>query len=67
MVEKRMREQLERSERLRTNCAFKLSSLALKLPAADRQEPVDKLVQEVADSITEITMATLRRNQTSTN
>ncbi len=67
VVEKRIREQLERSERLRTHCAIKLSSLVLKLPAADRQEPLDKLVHEVADSITDITMAALRRNQTSTN
>ena len=47
MVEKRIREQLERSERLRHNCAFKVNSVGLKLSAADRQEPVEKLVQVV--------------------
>lgn len=71
VVEKRIREQLERSELLRTHCAFKLSSVALQLPAAGRDDPsqesLDKLVQEVADSITEVTMATLRRNQPGLN
>lgn len=67
VVEKRIREQLERSERLRTNFAFKLSSRGLNLPAAAHQEPVEKLVQQVADSITEITMRTLRRGQPSAN
>ncbi len=63
VVEKRIREQLERSERLRATCTFKLSSAGLKLPAADRPEPVDKLVQEIADGITAMTMEALRRNQ----
>jgi hypothetical protein len=67
VIEKRIRQQLERSERLQASCAFKLSSVALKLPAADRQEPVEKLVQEVADSITEMTMATLRQSLPAAN
>jgi len=66
-VEKRIREQLERSERLRHNCVFKINSVGLKLPAADCQERVEKLVQEVADGIVEITMTTLRRGESSTN
>ena len=67
VVEKRIREQMERSDRLRANCVCTVSSAVVKLPAADRQEPVDKLVQEVADSITEMTMAALRRNHPSAN
>ena len=68
VVEKRIREQLERSERLRTTCVFKLSSVALKLPAREiARNRVEKLVQEVANSITEMTMATLRRHQSSAN
>ena len=59
VIERRMRGQLEASEKLKTSCAFKLSSIELKLPPADDQEPVDKLVQKVADSITEMVMATL--------
>ena len=66
VVENRIREQLERSERLRSSCTFKLSSVGLKLPAADRTEPVEKLVQEVADSITEMTAA-LRRSKSPAN
>ena len=67
VVEKRIREQLERSERLRASCRFKLHCVGLKLPAQDGQQSVDKLVQEVADSITEMTMTTLQQNQTTTN
>ena len=67
VVERRIREQLERSERLRANFACKLSSVSLKLPATDDQGPVEKLVQQVADSITEITMRTLRQGQSSAN
>ena len=67
VVEKRIREQLGRSERLRASCAFEVSSVGLKLPAADRQEPVEKLVQEVADSITEMTMTRLRRGKSAAN
>jgi sigma-B regulation protein RsbU (phosphoserine phosphatase) len=65
VVEKRIRKQLERSERLRTSCTFHVSSVGLKLP--DRQEPIGTLVQEVADSITQMTMATLRGSQTTAN
>ncbi len=67
VVEKRMREQLDQSASLRTVCSFKLSSITLPLPAAGQQEPVEKLVQQVADSITEMTMAALRRENTHTN
>ena len=67
VVERRMREQLERSERLRASFAFTLSSVGLKLPGTESHEPVEKLVQEVADNITEITMRTLRRGQSAAN
>jgi len=67
IVERRIREQLERSDRLRANCTFKLSSVGLKLPAADRPEPVDKLIQEVADGITAMTVAALQRTQPPSN
>jgi signal transduction histidine kinase len=67
VVEKRMREQLEHSSSLRAACSFRLSSVSLTLPPANQEQPVEKLVQEVADSITEMTMATLRRGNTHTN
>ena len=44
---------------MRATCTFKLSSVGLKLPAADRLEPVDKLIQEVADGITAMTTEAL--------
>jgi hypothetical protein len=67
VVEKRIREQLERSERLRARFVFNLSSVALKLPATDSREPIEKLVQEVAANITEMTMSALRRGQAPAN
>jgi hypothetical protein len=67
VVEKRMCEQLDRSDRLRASCIFKLSSVALKLPTVDPQESVAKVVQKIADTITELTMATLRRSLPSAN
>lgn len=66
VVERRIREQLERSVRLRASCSFKLSSVGLKLPAAG-VGPVDKLVQEVADGITALTMAALQRGKPPSN
>jgi signal transduction histidine kinase len=60
VVENRIREQLERSLPLRTYCSFALSSVSLRIPASNREKTLDDLVQEVADSITGMTMATLR-------
>ena len=67
VVEKRIREQLGRSERLRASCAFEVSSVGLTLPPADRNQPVEKLVQQVADSVTELTMIRLRRGKSAAN
>jgi len=67
VVVNRIVERLERSERLKTNCVFKVSSVGLKLPTQAPEEPVEKLVQEVADSINEISMAALRQRQASEN
>jgi signal transduction histidine kinase len=65
VVASRILEQLERSEPLKANCAFKVSCVGLKLPLPDHQQPVDKVVQEVADSITEMGVAALRRRHSS--
>ncbi len=67
VVASRILEQLERSEPLRANCVFTVSSVGLKLPSQQRQEPVQKFVQEVADNITEMSMTTLRWRQSSAN
>ena len=65
MVEKRIREQLERSEQMKC-CMFNISSIGLKLPTKVSMEPVDKLVKEVADRLMEMSAALLRR-QSSAN
>jgi hypothetical protein len=65
IVEKRMREQLERSESLQARCVFRVASTGLKLPLPSQPEAVVKLVEQVADSITKITLATLRQSRPS--
>jgi Histidine kinase-, DNA gyrase B-, and HSP90-like ATPase len=67
VVASRILEQLERSESLRLNCVFEVSSVELKLASHDSEKPIDKLVQEVADSVTEMSMARLRQRQASAN
>ena len=68
VVASRILEQIERSDLLRHELRVqRITSRELKLPSQDGQEPVEKLVQEVADSITEMSMAALRRSQASAN
>jgi signal transduction histidine kinase len=67
VVASRILEQLQHSERLQMNCLLEVLSMGLKLPSQDSREPVDKLVQEIADSVTEISMARLRQLQSSAN
>ena len=67
VVAKRILAQLERSQDLQANCLLKVSSRELKLPAPDTQKSVEKFVQEVADEITEMSMASLRRHHASAN
>jgi len=66
VVADRIRDRLERSDPLKANCAFTVSSVGLKW-SQDRQQPLEIAVQEVADSITEVSMTTLRRHQASAN
>ncbi len=66
IVASRILDQLERSEPLKA-CVFKVSCVGLKLPSQDRPEPVEKFVQEVADSISEMSLEGLRRRQSSAN
>jgi hypothetical protein len=66
VVADRIRDRLERSDPLKANCAFTVSSVGLKW-SQDRQQPLEIAVQEVADSITEMSMTTLRRHQASAN
>ncbi len=65
VIQKRISEQLDRCEELKASCVFKVSATALQLPSREQGESLEKLVQEVADGITEKAMATLRRKQSS--
>jgi signal transduction histidine kinase len=67
VVQKRIYEQLERSQTLAASCVFKVNSIGVELPAQDGQEPVEKLVKKVADSITEMTMTILRQSDPAAN
>jgi hypothetical protein len=59
---KRISEQLERCPELKNKAEFKVSAKAVQLPTAQSEEPLDKLVQKVADDINEMVIATLRRS-----
>jgi len=67
IVQKRVHEQLERSQILTASCAFKVNSIGVELPAQDGTEPVEKLLEKVADSITEMTMTILRQSEPAAN
>jgi len=58
---KRIREQLERSDELKTRAAFKLSTTEVPLPASDATETLEQRSQGVVDSITETVMSILQR------
>lgn len=60
VILERIRTQLTRYPELQGAATFTLSTTAIPLPVAQDQELV-KLVQQVADSITEVVMGTLRR------
>jgi signal transduction histidine kinase len=67
IVADRIREQLALSDCLKECCTVEVSAVNLKLPPPGRHQPVDKFVQEVADSITEMSLAGLRRSRASAN
>lgn len=61
----RIHEQLGRHPELRMAASFNISPHPLPLPAAQGEDSLLKAVQDVADSVTEMVMATLRRRSTS--
>ncbi len=63
VIRNRIRQHLERSEPLRASCDFRVSSVGVALPPRDDSQPLDKLVEQVADRVTEIAMVTLRPAQ----
>jgi signal transduction histidine kinase len=62
ILEKRIREQLEHSQELKTGCVFQVATTELQLPSQESGESIEQLVQKIADVITEI--ATLKLQQT---
>jgi hypothetical protein len=67
VVAERIHQELERSTPLKTACVVTVSSAGLKLPSPDQQAPVEKFVQEIADRITEMSVAASRQYQPSLN
>lgn len=59
----RIRGQLGHCAELKGSGVFKVSATAVNLPAADSGGPLEKLVQQVADGITETATAALRQKQ----
>jgi hypothetical protein len=62
ILEKRIREQLEHSQELKTGCVFQVATAELDLPPQESGESIEQLVQKVAHVITEIAMLKLQRN-----
>jgi signal transduction histidine kinase len=62
ILRKRISGQLERCPELQSNSIFKVSVLPVELPSRETEEPVEKLVEKVADGITEMIMAIFRRH-----
>jgi len=61
ILEKRIREQLEHSQELKTGCVFQVATTELQLPFQESGESIEQLVQKIADVITEIATLKLQR------
>jgi signal transduction histidine kinase len=61
IMQNRIQEQLGRCAELSPMCVFTVSTQALQLPTQHTEKSLQKLVQEVADGITETVMRTVRR------
>ncbi len=60
LMQQRIQEQLDACPELKASCASQISVTALELPMPEPGEPLQNLVQKVADSIAERVIATLR-------
>ncbi len=61
ILEKRIREQLEHSQELKTGCVFQVATTELDLPSQESGESIEQNVQKVAGVITETAMLKLQR------
>ncbi|HEY1801881.1 MAG TPA: ATP-binding protein [Terriglobales bacterium] len=59
VITERIREQIMRSPDLQGRVVGNVSAVPIALPTRDSSEPIEKQVQEVADSVTELVMAVL--------
>jgi signal transduction histidine kinase len=62
ILRKRIYGQLNGCAELQTNSVFKISVLPIELPSREPEVPVEKLVQKVADNISEMIMTIFRRH-----
>src|SRR2546429_9665074 len=61
ILEKRIREQLEHSQELKTGCVFQVATTELDLPSQESGESIEQNVQKVAGVITGIATLKLQR------
>lgn len=66
VITRRIREQFEHCEQLQTNATFSISAQALARPSENGRPSLVKLVQQVADSISEQAVAALHRKGNTT-
>lgn len=62
---KRIHEQLDRHPELRRAASFSISAQPVPFPAAPKDDSLLKAVEDVADSVTEMVMETVRRQSSS--
>jgi len=61
ILEKRIREQLEHSQELKTGCVFQIATTELQLPSQHSGESIEQIVQRVAEVISEAAIAKIHR------
>ncbi|HWF91089.1 MAG TPA: ATP-binding protein, partial [Terriglobales bacterium] len=59
VITERIREQIARAPDLQGRVVGNVSAVPIALPTRDNSEPIEKQVQELADSVTELVMAVL--------
>jgi signal transduction histidine kinase len=65
VLRKRIQDHLQRCEELKAGAAFRISLAPLEMPSSEEGKPLQKLVQEVADSVTALAMASLEQAESS--
>ena len=63
VLTQRITEQLDRSQEVKAGATFKILATPVQLPSSAGDKPLEKLVQEVADSMNGMVLAALRQDQ----